>query len=135
MKLEFDSPVLVEINKGTFAHESYSLLELRKAFDELRGGYRLARRIRNETEKNSVLAKLSIYSNRVLKAMARKWAERGPEVLKRKIREMEFKEADVDRSLNPYDSVFLEFLRSERDATAVKNAVTKPEDQALRQKC
>ncbi|MCF7689259.1 MAG: hypothetical protein K9N01_13280 [Cephaloticoccus sp.] len=111
--MNISNPVLTALRTETFNVDDYSLAELSNAFNEVRAGFIRARKLLDKKERDSAFADLSVYSNRVMKATARKWAKKGARELERKIADLEKKEADPERSLNPYDSVLLEFLRKE----------------------
>jgi hypothetical protein len=105
--------IFVAIESGTFSPANFTLQDLSNALTALQGEFRNARRHIDKGVRNQKLAALSVSSNQILKGIAAKWAERGPRALSEKIRDLERKEADPERSLNPYDAIMLDFLRAE----------------------
>jgi hypothetical protein len=109
-------PILQQMDAGTFSALDHPLIDLHRAFQEVRLGYQRARKMKSKEARAELLQKLSRYSNVLLKSIARKWRERGIDTLAQKIVELQAKADDDERPLNPYDSVLLEFLKEERAA-------------------
>lgn len=111
--MNLNNPILASVRDGSFRPADFTLQMLSNAFAEVRLGYQNARRLKRLDRKQAALSELARYSRTVLAAIAQKWAEKGLRELKGKIDDLVQKERDLDRSLNPYDAVLLEFLRKE----------------------
>jgi hypothetical protein len=104
--------ILSAIADGSFSPENYSLVELQAALGRLTGSFRWLDRYRDRRRANAHLAGVARPINILLKAIATKWAERGPEQVAAKIRRLEAKAAVPDERPNSHDAVLLDFLQA-----------------------
>ena len=101
------------IDKDEFNPQDFTLQQLTGSYQKVSFLMKSLRRTKDKAKRKLTLEKIKKYSNVLLPAMAKKWAERGERDLAAQIEKMKAKVNDTEKIQNPHDAVILAYLEEE----------------------